>query len=66
MVKGRRRNQRGQSIIEYLVVVAAIIAVIVGIGAAVGNKTNQLATSATNSMDKADTAITTNIDAQRQ
>lgn len=66
MVKGRRRNQRGQSIVEYLVVVAAIIAAIIGIGAAVGDRTTALSNSATGRIDAAATTVETNVAAARQ
>ena len=60
------RSQRGQSIIEYLVVVAAVITAIIAIGALVQPKVTTLGTTAVNSLDTADTAITANIGAARQ
>ena len=50
MVKARRRRQRGQSIIEYLVVVAAVIAIILGLGQALSSQVQNVSTNASTSV----------------
>jgi len=66
MVRGKRRSRRGQSIIEYLVIVAAVIAAIIAFRGSVQGGVNNLQTQAVNRMDAAAEAMNNNIGAARQ
>ena len=63
MGTGRRRSAKGQSIIEYLVVAAAVITAVLAIGGIVQGRVTALGTSAGGQIDAAGTAITTNVTA---
>lgn len=61
-----RVNRRGQSILEYLIVIAAIIAAIVVFGPAMGGQVTAIGNNAVTEVTGAATAVTTNIDVGRQ
>ncbi len=57
----RLANQRGQSIVEYLVVAAAIIGVVVLLGPAISGRVNTVTGTTVTKFDAANTAIDTGI-----
>lgn len=58
MVRRYRANERGQSILEYLVVVGAIIAALAAISTTVTDSQKSLAKDAGDTMKNAGTAMT--------
>ena len=63
MLRGRR-SRRGQSVVEYLVVAAAIIGAVIVIGPLIGGRVNNVLTTTTNKYDDADNAVQTGINVQ--
>jgi len=63
MIKILTRNKRrGQSVVEYLIVAAAIIgAIIAVVQGGLAGKTNKVLTNATDKFDGAEAAVTKNI-----
>ncbi|GEM_PF-6289714 len=52
-----RRSRRGQSVVEYLVVAAAIIAAIIVIGPFIGGRVNNVLTTTVNKYDDANSTV---------
>ncbi len=66
MRKGKLARRRGQSIIEYLVVVAAVIAALLFLAGQIGTPMNNLGNAATNRLGVASDAIMNYVNVSRQ